>query len=730
MFHIEDDILLFSAYQSIHDAILYNCCKFCHGGLMFISLQIQEQHGMPLATMANPPEHDFAPSWLKIPNDNRLIAKQHSDQRAGSNYPSYAEHSDSGRQRSRHFSNESSYQGFPARHPPQPNIHGYRSREEKRIRPGPRYHSLEDPMRHSEFPSAYAPLNNGFLPPPHSLGYYPSSDYHHALHIHGGKRGSPLHHNLNRLDSHNYHGRNVYGGEGGRSRYSGGGGANKHRGGGLNDKAGPEPGESCAVENSGTKVGSRNKKGEGGSEDGEGDKSALSSHDFPSLSGEGDDVKNESSKPSGAWEKRPGTAKINIGGKKLQLVQKTTASDSLTAGSTQTPSKMSAPSSINGVGSMSTATKMAPAQTSSPSKGPKAGRAPVSLSSTSTSVYKSLIPSKTTAPSKATMPRKPIAKEVVMRPAPVISSKEKPTPPVPSSSSASSLSSSSTSISAPSPSATSPSGGVALSQPSSSAPPIEAFPHTSPAIDIPTPRMVTGKVKRTEKIDFLKELRRSGSVDSPRSTSPPQGGLINGLDQEHHHHNHHHNQHHFHRSSTKQYNKSNSTPIYQQPDPFDDTAVEETPNETRNSIDESSMCNGHLSEEAANEDEGKEEEPAAIETDFITSKGHRESMPTDETNLDCQPMELSSSLEAEKRFLQEMGWHEHSDNEEGYAPITEDELREFKLRSQQIKRNGFNRPQPFILNHIPHPVMSAITAMTIEDAELTSSDDDSSDDDL
>eukprot|EP00057_Strongylocentrotus_purpuratus_P034114 XP_793976.3 PREDICTED: cbp/p300-interacting transactivator 2 [Strongylocentrotus purpuratus] len=205
---------------------------------------------MPVATMANPPEHDFAPSWLKIPNDNQLIAKPHSDHhRAGSKYPS--PHPDGGRQRSRHPSNES-FPGFPPNHTQQPNIHGYRSRDEKRFRPGPRYHSLEDPLRHSELPSAYAPLNqnNGFLPPPPSMGYFPSSlDYSF-----NPKRGGPppLHHNLNRLDPHGYHhgGRSYGGGDGGRGRY-GGGGSRHGRGGGVNGKAGPENGESNGVENGG-----------------------------------------------------------------------------------------------------------------------------------------------------------------------------------------------------------------------------------------------------------------------------------------------------------------------------------------------------------------------------------------------------------------------------------------------------------------------------------------------
>lgn len=45
-------------------------------------------------------------------------------------------------------------------------------------------------------------------------------------------------------------------------------------------------------------------------------------------------------------------------------------------------------------------------------------------------------------------------------------------------------------------------------------------------------------------------------------------------------------------------------------------------------------------------------------------------------------------------------------------------------------KNGFSRPaQPIILNLIPHPVMNAMTTMAIEDAELSSSSDESSDDD-
>lgn len=52
---------------------------------------------------------------------------------------------------------------------------------------------------------------------------------------------------------------------------------------------------------------------------------------------------------------------------------------------------------------------------------------------------------------------------------------------------------------------------------------------------------------------------------------------------------------------------------------------------------------------------------------------------------------LSSSLEAEQRLLREMGWKEEVSDDDAYAPLTEDELREFqyltKMR-QDKQRNG------------------------------------------
>lgn len=61
---------------------------------------------------------------------------------------------------------------------------------------------------------------------------------------------------------------------------------------------------------------------------------------------------------------------------------------------------------------------------------------------------------------------------------------------------------------------------------------------------------------------------------------------------------------------------------------------------------------------------------------------------------------LSSSLEAEQRLLKEMGWKEEGSDDDAYAPLTEDELKEFrnlaklrqeKQQQQQQQRNGLQR---------------------------------------
>ncbi|NXW53925.1 GPBP1 protein, partial [Eurystomus gularis] len=52
---------------------------------------------------------------------------------------------------------------------------------------------------------------------------------------------------------------------------------------------------------------------------------------------------------------------------------------------------------------------------------------------------------------------------------------------------------------------------------------------------------------------------------------------------------------------------------------------------------------------------------------------------------------LSSSLEAEHRLLKEMGWQEDSENDETCAPLTEDEMREFRVIVEQLQKNGLRK---------------------------------------
>ncbi|XP_042896034.1 vasculin isoform X2 [Parasteatoda tepidariorum] len=97
---------------------------------------------------------------------------------------------------------------------------------------------------------------------------------------------------------------------------------------------------------------------------------------------------------------------------------------------------------------------------------------------------------------------------------------------------------------------------------------------------------------------------------------------------------------------------------------------------------------------------------------------------------------LSSSLEAEERLLREMGWKEEVSDDENYAPLTEDELREFqefRVRSETekksdaekvINKNGIRRP---LLANLS-PLRLAPFPSVAPPTENTSSSSDSEDD--
>ncbi|XP_067846255.1 vasculin-like protein 1 isoform X3 [Heptranchias perlo] len=69
------------------------------------------------------------------------------------------------------------------------------------------------------------------------------------------------------------------------------------------------------------------------------------------------------------------------------------------------------------------------------------------------------------------------------------------------------------------------------------------------------------------------------------------------------------------------------------------------------------------------------------------ANGHQHSLSI------CSPEKdyLSSSLEAEHRLLKAMGWQECPENDDNFLPLTEDELREFQAKTEQLKKNGFRK---------------------------------------
>ncbi|XP_077137521.1 vasculin isoform X2 [Ranitomeya variabilis] len=92
---------------------------------------------------------------------------------------------------------------------------------------------------------------------------------------------------------------------------------------------------------------------------------------------------------------------------------------------------------------------------------------------------------------------------------------------------------------------------------------------------------------------------------------------------------------------------------------------------------------------------------------------------------------LSSSLEAEHRLLKAMGWQEDSENET-YAPLTEDEMREVQAISEQLQKNG--RKNELLKNGLSlefrfDPWRCSTFRTTYEDDDTDTSSSDTSDDD-
>ncbi|KAK7824092.1 hypothetical protein U0070_019778 [Myodes glareolus] len=94
---------------------------------------------------------------------------------------------------------------------------------------------------------------------------------------------------------------------------------------------------------------------------------------------------------------------------------------------------------------------------------------------------------------------------------------------------------------------------------------------------------------------------------------------------------------------------------------------------------------------------------------------------------------LSSSLEAEHRLLKEMGWQEDSENDETCAPLTEDEMREFQVISEQLQKNGLRKngilKNGLICDFKFGPWKNSTFKPTAENDDTETSSSDTSDDD-
>lgn len=91
---------------------------------------------------------------------------------------------------------------------------------------------------------------------------------------------------------------------------------------------------------------------------------------------------------------------------------------------------------------------------------------------------------------------------------------------------------------------------------------------------------------------------------------------------------------------------------------------------------------------------------------------------------------LSSSLEAEHRLLKEMGWQEDVENDDIYAPLTEDELREFQAVCKQsgLRKSFLKNCLSVDLMFAPLKNSAFLTEDEAENSDTSSSD--TSDDDV
>ncbi|XP_035526134.1 vasculin-like protein 1 isoform X2 [Morone saxatilis] len=129
------------------------------------------------------------------------------------------------------------------------------------------------------------------------------------------------------------------------------------------------------------------------------------------------------------------------------------------------------------------------------------------------------------------------------------------------------------------------------------------------------------------------------------------------------------------------------------------------------------------------EGESSTPEPKAYSEEVCHENGLSYSLSDSDTE------HLSSSLEAEHRLLKAMGWQEYPENDDNFLPLTEDELREFQTKTEQLKRNGMQRngalprARGVTLHFTPWRSVAEANVEEGSDSETSSSSQTSDDDD-
>ncbi|XP_061695067.1 vasculin-like protein 1 isoform X1 [Syngnathoides biaculeatus] len=128
------------------------------------------------------------------------------------------------------------------------------------------------------------------------------------------------------------------------------------------------------------------------------------------------------------------------------------------------------------------------------------------------------------------------------------------------------------------------------------------------------------------------------------------------------------------------------------------------------------------------EGESSTPEPKAYSEDVCHENGLSYSLSDSDTE------HLSSSLEAEHRLLKAMGWQEYPENDDNFLPLTEDELREFQTKTEQLKRNGLQngvlpRARGVTLHFTPWRSVAEAHVEEASESETSSSSQTSDDDD-